>query len=59
LPTAFNDDGTRRRWRFVIRVERPPPGGATGTDHEYGAPRWEVEAWVTTYTVIAAGERSE
>jgi hypothetical protein len=22
----------------------------------YGAPGWQVEAWVTTYTAIAAGE---
>lgn len=22
----------------------------------YGAPDWEVEGWVTTYTAIAAGE---
>ena len=22
----------------------------------YGAPAWEVESWVTTYTAIAAGE---
>jgi NAD(P)H dehydrogenase (quinone) len=22
----------------------------------YGAPRWQVDAWVSTYTAIAAGE---
>ena len=23
---------------------------------KYGAPAWEVDAWVTTYTAMAAGE---
>jgi hypothetical protein len=25
----------------------------------YGAPRWQVDAWVSTYTAIAAGELAE
>jgi uncharacterized protein YbjT (DUF2867 family) len=25
----------------------------------YGAPRWQLEAWVSTYTAIAAGELAE
>ena len=25
----------------------------------YGAPRWQVDAWVSTYTAIAAGEFEE
>ena len=23
---------------------------------EYGAPAWEVEGWITTYTAVASGE---
>jgi hypothetical protein len=25
----------------------------------YGAPDWQVEAWISTYTAIAAGELAE
>jgi hypothetical protein len=33
----------------------PPPAGDASRS-VYGAPDWEVEGWVTSYTAIAAGE---
>ena len=31
-------------------------GKAYASRAHYGAPAWEVEGWVTSYTAIAAGE---
>jgi NAD(P)H dehydrogenase (quinone) len=32
------------------------PGQARASRASYGAPDWQVEAWISTYTAIAAGE---
>ena len=40
LPVPQRDDSTRR----------------TSRAQKYGAPDWQVEAWVTTYTAMAAGQ---
>jgi uncharacterized protein YbjT (DUF2867 family) len=51
----------------IARVIAQATGRATRYEEEtleqayvsrkpYGAPKWQVEAWVSTYTAIAAGE---
>jgi hypothetical protein len=32
------------------------PAEAYASRAHYGAPQWQVDAWVSTYTAIAAGE---
>ncbi|OAX60517.1 hypothetical protein A5N15_05965 [Rothia kristinae] len=35
------------------------PSSRPGSRAGYGAPEWELEAWISTYTAIAAGELAE
>jgi NAD(P)H dehydrogenase (quinone) len=39
-----------------IRYENETPEQARASRAHYGAPDWQVEAWISTYTAIAAGE---
>lgn len=43
----------------VVRFEDETADEAYASRSEYGAPDWQVEAWVTTYIGIAAGEDAE
>lgn len=43
----------------AVRFENETVDEAYASRSEYGAPDWQVEAWVTTYTAIAAGEYAE
>lgn len=45
-------DGTGRR----VRYEQETVEQAYVSRASYGAPRWQVDAWVSTYTAIGAGE---
>jgi uncharacterized protein YbjT (DUF2867 family) len=38
------------------RFENETPAQAYASRARYGAPRWQVDAWVSTYTAAAAGE---
>lgn len=40
----------------TIRYHNETPEEAYSSRASYGAPAWQVEAWVSTYTAIAAGE---
>jgi uncharacterized protein YbjT (DUF2867 family) len=40
----------------TIRYHNETPEEAFSSRASYGAPAWQVEAWVSTYTAIAAGE---
>jgi len=42
---------TGRPWRYVDET----PAEAYASRAHYGAPAWQVEAWVSTYTAIAGG----
>ena len=42
-----------------VRYERETVEEAYASRAPYGAPDWQVDAWVSTYTAIAAGETSE
>jgi len=41
--------------RSVSYVDETVPEAYASRDH-YGAPDWQVDAWVSTYTAIRAGE---
>ena len=46
---------------YASRAALSPRGsgilrGATTSRAHYGAPAWQVDAWVSTYTAIASGE---
>ena len=43
---------TGRRWTFGDQTVAQAYASWAG----YGAPDWQVDAWVSTYTAIAAGE---
>lgn len=40
----------------VVRYENETLEEAQSSRAKYGAPDWEVEGWITTYTAVAAGE---
>jgi hypothetical protein len=42
---------------MTYHAETAPEAYASGA--VYGAPDWQVDAWVSTYTAIAAGELAE
>jgi uncharacterized protein YbjT (DUF2867 family) len=42
-----------------VRYQEETVEEAYASREIYGAPRWQVEAWVSTYTAIAAGELEE
>ncbi len=42
-----------------VRFEDETLDQAYASRESYGAPRWEVDAWVSSYTAIAAGEMAE
>jgi NAD(P)H dehydrogenase (quinone) len=41
-----------------VRYEHETLGEAYASRADYGAPAWQVDAWVSTYTAIASGELS-
>lgn len=43
----------------TVRFEDQPHDEAIAARAHYGAPGWQVEAWVSTYTAIARGELAE
>lgn len=45
-----------KRLRRVFKFHDETVAEAYASRASYGAPAWQVEAWVTTYTAIAAGE---
>lgn len=47
--------GTRRD----VRYQRETVDEAYASRASYGAPDWQVDAWVSTYTAVAAGEMAE
>jgi uncharacterized protein YbjT (DUF2867 family) len=42
-----------------VRFENETIEQAYASRADYGAPAWQVDAWVSTYTAIAAGEMSD
>ncbi|HZI95892.1 MAG TPA: SDR family oxidoreductase [Actinomycetales bacterium] len=42
-----------------VRYERETVEEAYASRAHYGAPAWQLDAWVSTYTAIAAGEMAE
>ncbi|MDQ3981797.1 MAG: SDR family oxidoreductase [Actinomycetota bacterium] len=53
--TEVADELTRTTGRKVV-FENETIEQAYASRAEYGAPSWEVEGWVSTYTAIASGE---
>lgn len=43
-------------WGRPVRYERETVEEAYASRARYGAPRWQVDAWVSTYVAIANGE---
>jgi uncharacterized protein YbjT (DUF2867 family) len=43
-------------WGRPVRYERETVEEAYASHARYGAPRWQVDAWVSTYVAIANGE---
>ena len=59
-PAALTLDRDRRDHHPAtgrrVRYDRRPSSEAYASRAGFGAPDWQVDAWVSTYTAIAAGE---